>query len=87
MTNLTTHSKTAHTSELGAVWYLLPASWMAIAAAGLMLLSFESPMPQESAAAPLVSAAPFADTEFGVPSASSVFSARTWEVTEHVEQF
>jgi hypothetical protein len=87
MTNLTMHSKTAHHDEPGSIWYLLPAFWTAIAVAGLMLLSFGSPMPQESAAAPLVSATPFADTEFGVPSASSVFSARTWEVSEHVEQF
>jgi hypothetical protein len=75
------------TSELGIIWYVLPVFWAMGAVAGLLFLSHSAAEMQPSEVPAAVSAKPFGGTQLGVPSASAVFTTRTWEASEVVEQF
>ena len=79
--------------QLGLVWYLMPTAWVVAGIVGLVAVSqwpalvagqLQSPITAASFASALM---PEASTESSVPAASSVFTDRRWEVSEHVPQF
>ena len=81
------------TGELGAVWIAVPVLWVVAALAGLVVVTnwpamLGDPLPADVGSAPTaLAAAPAADTDAAVPAASTVFTQRTWEVSEPVAQF
>jgi hypothetical protein len=84
-----------HGKELGAIWYVIPLGWVAIAVASFLVLSNSSVLPIELAAAPEDAAAVFASApaavggrnEGSVPAASEVFTQRSYDSAEHVQAF
>jgi hypothetical protein len=77
-------------SEIGAIWYLIPLGWVAVAAVAFALIAhwpalFAGTSEHESAAA--LSVAPYASDDLSVPAASSVFTAPSYPATEHVQAF
>jgi hypothetical protein len=81
------------TGELGAVWIAVPLLWVVAAIAGLLIVTswptlLADPLPAEiGSASSTLAAAPAPDTDPSVPAASTVFTQRTWEVSEPVAQF
>jgi hypothetical protein len=82
-----------NSTELGIVWYLIPALWVVAAIAAFVILSgwpalLADPLPAESStASTAVPVAPYSGGDPSLPSASSVFKDRPYEVSEHVDQF
>jgi len=83
------------TGELGAVWIAVPLLWVIAAIAGLLVVMnwptlLADPLPAAAAADPVPTALvapPVSGTDPSVPAASTVFTQRTWEVSEPVAQF
>ncbi len=81
------------TGELGAVWIAVPVLWVVVAIAGLLVVTnwptlLAEPVPAEmSSASSALAAAPAPASDPSVPAASTVFTQRTWEVSEPVAQF
>ncbi len=81
------------TGELGAVWIAIPVLWVVAAIAGLLVVTnwptmLADPLPAEIGSAPTaLAAAPAAGADTAVPAASTVFTQRTWEVSDPVAQF
>ncbi len=81
------------TGELGAAWVAVPLLWVIAAIAGLLLVTnwptlLADPLPAEvSSASSAMVAPPTSGTDPSVPAASTVFTQRTWEVSEPIAQF
>jgi hypothetical protein len=101
MTNLTTNSmphdlrednsrsmqeRRRYLREIGPIWLLVPATWLALAVGAMVLLS-QSPAQSHESSVAKVTASPYAGTALGVPSASTVFKDRAAEVSADVAQF
>ena len=79
--------------QLGVVWYLIPLGWVAAALTAVFVMTHWPSAFSEAAAGATphaneaLSIMPGTGGESPVPSASSVFGDRSYEVVEHVEAF
>jgi hypothetical protein len=85
-----------HSKEkaLGIAWFVIPAVWVVAALAGLVILTYwpsllADQLPEHgSAASNVFQLAPsYVSSDPSLPAAGTVFKDRSYEASEHVDQF
>jgi len=87
-----TRNPSREPGEHGVVWYVIPAVCVVVAVAGALVLSYGPALQAESGhskigASAASSTASLANNYFPVPAASTVFTERTWDVSEQADRF